>query len=129
MEQENIVSGNYFLNKSAKEAYRSYLLAYNSHSMKDIFDIHQLDLKVNVMFMTFFLNVLMLLGFFFFFIFTCSTFCFIASLRNLNLSGRSTFVISLGPVGLSQSHSGTIPTWIDCVICIIIYHLERLLAL
>ncbi|XP_008665242.3 DEAD-box ATP-dependent RNA helicase 27 [Zea mays] len=42
---ENIVSGNYFLNKSAKEAYRSYLLAYNSHSMKDIFDIHQLDLK------------------------------------------------------------------------------------
>ncbi|XP_021315767.1 putative DEAD-box ATP-dependent RNA helicase 51 isoform X2 [Sorghum bicolor] len=42
---ENIVTGNYFLNKSAKEAYRSYLLAYNSHSMKDIFDIHQLDLK------------------------------------------------------------------------------------
>lgn len=68
MEQENIVSGNYFLNKSAKEAYRSYLLAYNSHSMKDIFDIHQLDLKVNVMFMTFFLNVLMLLGFFFSFL-------------------------------------------------------------
>ncbi|CAD6214137.1 unnamed protein product [Miscanthus lutarioriparius] len=30
---------------SAKEAYRSYLLAYNSHSMKNIFDIHQLDLK------------------------------------------------------------------------------------
>uniref|UniRef100_M8BWZ5 ATP-dependent RNA helicase n=1 Tax=Aegilops tauschii TaxID=37682 RepID=M8BWZ5_AEGTA len=30
---------------SAKEAYRSYLLAYNSHSMKDIFDVHQLDLK------------------------------------------------------------------------------------
>ncbi|CAD6206282.1 unnamed protein product [Miscanthus lutarioriparius] len=43
--QENIVTGNYFLNKSAKEAYRSYLLAYNSHSMKDIFYIHQLDLK------------------------------------------------------------------------------------
>ncbi|KAG0514643.1 hypothetical protein BDA96_10G210800 [Sorghum bicolor] len=41
---ENIVGGNYFLNQSAKEAYRSYLLAYNSHSMKDIFDVHQLDL-------------------------------------------------------------------------------------
>ncbi|CAN6298149.1 unnamed protein product [Urochloa humidicola] len=41
----NIVGRNYFLNKSAKEAYRSYLLAYNSHSMKHIFDIHQLDLK------------------------------------------------------------------------------------
>ncbi|PUZ37478.1 hypothetical protein GQ55_9G122800 [Panicum hallii var. hallii] len=42
---EYIVGGNYFLNELAKEAYRSYLLAYNSHSMKDIFDIHQLDLK------------------------------------------------------------------------------------
>uniref|UniRef100_A0A453PLM5 ATP-dependent RNA helicase n=1 Tax=Aegilops tauschii subsp. strangulata TaxID=200361 RepID=A0A453PLM5_AEGTS len=42
---EKIVAGNYFLNQSAKEAYRSYLLAYNSHSMKDIFDVHQLDLK------------------------------------------------------------------------------------
>ncbi|KQJ89637.1 hypothetical protein BRADI_4g26910v3, partial [Brachypodium distachyon] len=42
---ENIVGGNYFLNQSAKEAYRSYLLAYNSHSMKDIFYVHQLDLK------------------------------------------------------------------------------------
>ena len=48
LEQEYIVGGNYLLNESAKEAYRSYLLAYNSHSMKDIFDIHRLDLKVNV---------------------------------------------------------------------------------
>ncbi|RLN41962.1 hypothetical protein C2845_PM01G31450 [Panicum miliaceum] len=45
LEQEYIVGRNYFLNESAKEAYRSYLLAYSSHSMKDIFDIHQLDLK------------------------------------------------------------------------------------
>ena len=45
MEQEKIVAGNYFLNQSAKEAYRSYLLAYNSHSMKDIFGVHHLDLK------------------------------------------------------------------------------------
>ncbi|CAL4935421.1 unnamed protein product [Urochloa decumbens] len=42
---ERIVAGNYFLNKSAKEAYKSYLLAYNLHSMKHIFDIHQLDIK------------------------------------------------------------------------------------
>uniref|UniRef100_A0A0E0PYR7 ATP-dependent RNA helicase n=1 Tax=Oryza rufipogon TaxID=4529 RepID=A0A0E0PYR7_ORYRU len=43
-EQEKIVGGNYILNRSAKEAYKSYLLAYKSHSMKDIFAIHQLDL-------------------------------------------------------------------------------------
>uniref|UniRef100_A0A0E0LCA3 ATP-dependent RNA helicase n=1 Tax=Oryza punctata TaxID=4537 RepID=A0A0E0LCA3_ORYPU len=43
-EQENIVGGNYILNRSAKEAYKSYLLAYKSHSMKDIFAIHRLDL-------------------------------------------------------------------------------------
>ncbi|BAS98087.1 putative DEAD-box ATP-dependent RNA helicase 51 [Oryza sativa Japonica Group] len=41
---EKIVGGNYILNRSAKEAYKSYLLAYKSHSMKDIFAIHQLDL-------------------------------------------------------------------------------------
>ncbi|KAF8778979.1 hypothetical protein HU200_003084 [Digitaria exilis] len=42
---ENLVSENYFLNQSAKEAYRSYVLAYDSHSMKDIFNVHQLDLQ------------------------------------------------------------------------------------
>ncbi|RLN16890.1 hypothetical protein C2845_PM02G44560 [Panicum miliaceum] len=42
---EKIVSDNYFLNQSAKEAYRSYILAYDSHSMKDIFNVHQLDLQ------------------------------------------------------------------------------------
>jgi len=47
--QENIVGENYFLNQSAKEAYRSYVLAYDSHSMKDIFNVHQLDLQVNVL--------------------------------------------------------------------------------
>jgi ATP-dependent RNA helicase DDX18/HAS1 len=45
-EQENIVGENYFLNQSAKEAYRSYILAYNSHAMKDIFNVHDLDMKV-----------------------------------------------------------------------------------
>lgn len=46
MIQEKLVSNNYYLNKSAKDAYRSYILAYNSHSMKDIFNVHQLDLQV-----------------------------------------------------------------------------------
>ncbi|XP_068306054.1 DEAD-box ATP-dependent RNA helicase 51-like [Pyrus communis] len=42
---EEMVQNNYYLNKSAKEAYTSYLLAYNSHSMKDIFNVHRLDLQ------------------------------------------------------------------------------------
>ncbi|XP_010910077.2 DEAD-box ATP-dependent RNA helicase 27 [Elaeis guineensis] len=42
---EKIVGENYYLNQSAKDAYRSYILAYNSHSMKHIFDVHHLNLK------------------------------------------------------------------------------------
>ncbi|ONI09053.1 hypothetical protein PRUPE_5G214700 [Prunus persica] len=42
---EKMVEGNYYLRKSAKEAYTSYLLSYNSHSMKDIFNVHRLDLQ------------------------------------------------------------------------------------
>jgi len=42
------VVNNFYLNKMAKEAYRSYILAYNSHSMKDIFNIHHLDLQVQL---------------------------------------------------------------------------------
>ncbi|XP_026380977.1 ATP-dependent RNA helicase HAS1-like [Papaver somniferum] len=42
---EDLVEKNYYLNKSAKEAYRAYILAYNSHSMKDIFNVHKLDLQ------------------------------------------------------------------------------------
>ncbi|KAK8489571.1 hypothetical protein V6N13_123355 [Hibiscus sabdariffa] len=42
---EKLVANNYYLNKSAKDAYRSYILAYNSHSMKDIFNVHCLDLQ------------------------------------------------------------------------------------
>ncbi|KAL5711147.1 RNA helicase [Ranunculus cassubicifolius] len=42
---EKLVAKDYYLNKSAKEAYRSYILAYNSHSMKDIFNVHFLDLQ------------------------------------------------------------------------------------
>ncbi|CAL0305021.1 unnamed protein product [Lupinus luteus] len=40
---EKLVAGIYYLNNMAKDAYRSYLLSYNSHSMKDIFNVHRLD--------------------------------------------------------------------------------------
>ncbi|XP_037078893.1 ATP-dependent RNA helicase DDX18-like [Pollicipes pollicipes] len=42
---ERLITKNYFLNQSAKEAFRAYVHAYNSHSLKTIFDIEQLDLK------------------------------------------------------------------------------------
>ncbi len=41
---ERLVEGNYYLQKSARDGFRSYLLAYASHSMKDIFNIHELDI-------------------------------------------------------------------------------------
>lgn len=41
---EKLISTNYALNKSAKDAYRSYLQSYASHGMKDIFNVHELDL-------------------------------------------------------------------------------------
>jgi len=41
---EKLVSKNYYLHKSARDAYRSYLHAYNSHSLKDVYDVHALDL-------------------------------------------------------------------------------------
>jgi ATP-dependent RNA helicase DDX18/HAS1 len=42
---ERLVEKNYYLHKSARDAYRSYLLAYASHSHKHIFDVHSLDLQ------------------------------------------------------------------------------------
>jgi ATP-dependent RNA helicase DDX18/HAS1 len=41
---EKLISSNYYLNKSAKEGYRSYLNAYASHSLRSVFDIQKLDL-------------------------------------------------------------------------------------
>ena len=32
------------MHKSARDAYRSYLHAYNSHSLKDVYDVGALDL-------------------------------------------------------------------------------------
>ena len=40
-----VVERNHYLNKSARDAYRSYLLSYASHSHKDIFNVHSLDLQ------------------------------------------------------------------------------------
>lgn len=39
-----LVAKNYALNTSAKNAYRSYIRSYNSHKLKDIFDVKTLDL-------------------------------------------------------------------------------------
>lgn len=42
---EKLVSKNYYLHTSARDAYRSYVLAYNSHKLKHIFNVHLLDLQ------------------------------------------------------------------------------------
>jgi len=42
---QRVIEKNYYLNKSARDAYRSYLLAYASHSHRDIFNVHELDLQ------------------------------------------------------------------------------------
>ncbi|KAM4852530.1 LOW QUALITY PROTEIN: ATP-dependent RNA helicase DDX18-like, partial [Thomomys bottae] len=42
---EKLIEKNYFLHKSAQEAYKSYIhLAYDSHSLKQIFDVNNLNL-------------------------------------------------------------------------------------
>ncbi|MCJ1426112.1 ATP-dependent RNA helicase ddx18 [Sticta canariensis] len=41
---EKLIGQNYYLNKSAKDGYRSYLQAYASHSLRSVFDVHKLDL-------------------------------------------------------------------------------------
>jgi hypothetical protein len=50
--QEKLVEKNYYLHQPARDAYRSYLLAYNSHAMKDIFNVHRLDLQVQFLILT-----------------------------------------------------------------------------
>merc|ERR1712070_999559 len=42
---QRLIEKNYYLNRSARDAYRSYLLAYASHSHRDIFNVHELDLQ------------------------------------------------------------------------------------
>lgn len=45
LQLEKLIQSNYFLNKSAKDGYRSYLQAYASHQHRDIFNVENLDLK------------------------------------------------------------------------------------
>ncbi|SIO73677.1 DDX18, HAS1, ATP-dependent RNA helicase DDX18/HAS1 [Babesia microti strain RI] len=42
---ERLIETNFYLHKSSREAYKSYLHAYLSHSLKDIFNVHSLDLQ------------------------------------------------------------------------------------
>ncbi|KAJ2938994.1 hypothetical protein O0L34_g18972 [Tuta absoluta] len=44
LQLEKLISRNYFLNQSAKEAMKSYLRAYDSHHLKTIFDIDTIDM-------------------------------------------------------------------------------------
>ncbi|KAA8649852.1 hypothetical protein EYZ11_010100 [Aspergillus tanneri] len=41
---EKLIEQNYYLNRSAKDGYRSYLQAYASHSLRSVFDVHKIDL-------------------------------------------------------------------------------------
>jgi ATP-dependent RNA helicase DDX18/HAS1 len=42
---ERLIEKNFYLHKSAREGYRSYLQAYSSHSHKHCFNIETLDLQ------------------------------------------------------------------------------------
>jgi ATP-dependent RNA helicase DDX18/HAS1 len=42
---EKLVEKNFYLNKSARDGYRSYLQSYASHSLKNIFNANVLDLQ------------------------------------------------------------------------------------
>lgn len=42
---EKLVEKNYYLHQSARDAYRAFLLSYNSHQLKSIFNVHRLDLS------------------------------------------------------------------------------------
>lgn len=41
---EKLIEKNYYLHKSAQEAYKSYVRAYDSHSLKQIYDVQTLNL-------------------------------------------------------------------------------------
>nr|XP_056717140.1 ATP-dependent RNA helicase DDX18 [Euleptes europaea] len=42
---EKLIEKNYFLHKSAQEAYKAYIRAYDSHSLKQIYSVNNLDLN------------------------------------------------------------------------------------
>lgn len=41
---EKLIGQNYYLQQSAKEAFKSYLHAYAAHSLRSVYDVHKLDL-------------------------------------------------------------------------------------
>jgi ATP-dependent RNA helicase DDX18/HAS1 len=41
---EKLIASNYYLNRTAKEGFRSYLAAYAAHSLRSVFDVHKVDL-------------------------------------------------------------------------------------
>eukprot|EP01059_Diplonema_ambulator_P010555 TRINITY_DN2057_c0_g1_i1.p1 TRINITY_DN2057_c0_g1~~TRINITY_DN2057_c0_g1_i1.p1 ORF type:complete len:492 (+),score=195.90 TRINITY_DN2057_c0_g1_i1:382-1857(+) len=45
LQLEKLIAKNYYLHKSAREAYRAYLLAYASHQMQEVFSVGDLDLN------------------------------------------------------------------------------------
>jgi len=45
LQLEKLIEKNFFLHKSAKDGYRSYLQAYASHQHKNIFNVNTLDLQ------------------------------------------------------------------------------------
>ncbi|XP_059484839.1 probable ATP-dependent RNA helicase pitchoune [Neocloeon triangulifer] len=44
LQLEKLIGKNYFLNQSAREAYKAYVRAYDSNSLKNIYDVETLDL-------------------------------------------------------------------------------------
>lgn len=46
--QEKLVANNDYLKKLAKDAYKSYIVKYKSHCLKEIFNVRKLDLKVYI---------------------------------------------------------------------------------
>ncbi|KAF8821864.1 DEAD/DEAH box ATP-dependent Rna helicase [Cardiosporidium cionae] len=42
---QHLIEKNYYLHRSSRDAYRSYLHAYASHSLRDIFNVYALDLQ------------------------------------------------------------------------------------
>ncbi|XP_069699937.1 probable ATP-dependent RNA helicase pitchoune [Periplaneta americana] len=44
LQLEKLIGKNYFLNLSAKDAFKAYVRAYDSHHLKQIFDVETLDL-------------------------------------------------------------------------------------
>ena len=45
LQLENLIAKNHYLNTTAKDGFRSYLQAYQSHNLKSVFDINKLDLQ------------------------------------------------------------------------------------